>query len=196
MRTALLSLLVFALAGAAAAAPKQDADSPAATPSRSLDTMKLTRLDGTPLPDDTLDGKAVLFVNVASRCGYTRQYEGLQALWQAKKDDGLVIVGVPCNQFGAQEPGSSEEIATFCQRNYGVDFPLLEKQKVNGKERSELYTYLVDSSQGGGADIKWNFEKFVVGRDGEVVARFASGTEPDSDELARAIDAALARPAK
>lgn len=153
--------------------------------------MQLTALDGTSFDSSTLDGKAVLFVNVASRCGYTPQYEGLQALYEAKKDDGLVIVGVPCNQFGAQEPGSAEEIATFCQRNYGVSFPLLEKQAVNGKDRSELYQWLVSSEPGGGKDIKWNFEKFLVGKDGAVKARFPSSTAPDSAELTGAIDKEL-----
>ena len=150
-------------------------------------TMELTALDGTPLPKETTAGKVTLFVNVASKCGFTRQYEGLQALYESKKDDGLVIVGVPCNQFGGQEPGGAEEIATFCQRTYGVEFPMLSKQDVNGKDRSELYSYLV----GDGADIKWNFEKFLVGKDGKVIARYPSGTEPNSPELTAAIDKAL-----
>ncbi len=154
-------------------------------------SMDLTALDGTALPKDTTQGKVTLFVNVASKCGYTRQYEGLQALHESKKDDGLVIVGVPCNQFGGQEPGSAEEIATFCQRTYGVSFPMLAKQDVNGKNRSELYQSLVGSTAGGGKDVRWNFEKFLVGKDGEVLARFGSGTEPDSAELTAAIDAAL-----
>ena len=153
--------------------------------------MQLTALDGSTLDNATLDGKAVLFVNVASKCGYTSQYEGLQDLYEQKKDDGLVIVGVPCNQFGAQEPGSSEEIATFCKRTYGVSFPMLEKQNVNGPQRSDLYKYLVGSDAGGGKDVGWNFEKFLVGKDGEVKARFGSGTRPNSDELGKAIAAAL-----
>ena len=154
-----------------------------------LSDLQLTRLDGSKLPASELTGKAVMFVNVASACGYTRQYEGLQALYEARKDDGLVIVGVPCNQFGAQEPGSAEEIATFCKTNFGVTFPLLEKQEVNGAGRSALYKSLV----GDGADIRWNFEKFVVGTDGKVVARFPSSTKPGSDELKTAIDKALAK---
>ncbi|HCH61917.1 MAG: glutathione peroxidase [Deltaproteobacteria bacterium] len=154
-----------------------------------LSDLQLTRLDGTKLPESALAGKAVLFVNVASACGYTRQYEGLQALYEARKDDGLVIVGVPCNQFGAQEPGSPEEIATFCKSNFGVTFPLLEKQDVNGSARSALYTSLV----GSGDDIRWNFEKFVVGSDGKVVARFPSSVRPGAEELKAAIDKALAK---
>ena len=153
--------------------------------------MQLTALDGSTIDNTVLDGKAVLFVNVASRCGYTSQYEGLQSLYEQKKDDGLVIVGVPCNQFGAQEPGSSEEIASFCKRTYGVSFPMLEKQNVNGPQRSDLYKYLVASKAGGGTDVRWNFEKFLVGKDGEVKARFGSSTAPDSVELNKEIAAAL-----
>ena len=152
-----------------------------------LHALALTQLDGTPLPADTLAGKVVLFVNVASSCGYTPQYEGLQALYEARQDDGLVIVGVPCNQFGGQEPGSAETIATFCRTTYGVTFPMLEKQAVNGPDRSALYAGLV----GSGEDVRWNFEKFVVGRDGTVQARFPSGVGPDDAALLAAIDQAL-----
>lgn len=161
-------------------------------PVNPLSSLPLTRLDGTPMPASELAGKAVLFVNVASRCGYTPQYEGLQALYEAKKDQGLVIVGVPCNQFGAQEPGTKEEIATFCKLNYGVTFPLLEKQDVNGAGRSPLYQWLVASEAGKGADVKWNFEKYLVDREGAVVGHFPSKVAPASAELGKAIDAALA----
>ncbi len=154
-----------------------------------LTDLSLTRLDGSPFDAAELSGKAVLFVNVASACGFTRQYEGLQALYEARKDDGLVIVGVPCNQFGGQESGSAEEIATFCKTNFGVTFPLLEKQEVNGEGRSPLYQRLI----GDGDDVRWNFEKFVVGRDGTVVNRFRSNTTPDSTELNAAIDQALGK---
>ena len=152
----------------------------------------LTALDGSLLPANHLDGKVVLFVNVASKCGFTGQYEGLQALYEAKKDSGLVIVGVPCNQFGGQEPGSPTEIASFCKMNYGVDFPLLEKQDVNGPKRSALYSFLVGSEAGGDKNVRWNFEKFLVGRDGQVRHRWGSGTTPDDAELLAQIDAALA----
>lgn len=148
----------------------------------------LTRLDGSPLPAHELEGKVCLFVNVASHCGYTPQYRGLQALQDALADKGFTVVGVPCNQFGAQEPGSPEEIAAFCQRSYGVSFPLLEKQEVNGPGRSPLYTLLVGSEAGGGADVKWNFEKFLVDRSGRVVARFPSRVEPEGAELRTAIE--------
>lgn len=153
--------------------------------------MQLTRLDGTPLDRAAIDGQVVLYVNVASECGLTPQYEGLQALYESRQERGLVIVGVPCNQFGGQEPGGAEEIASFCKLNYGVDFPLLEKQEVNGEGRSPLYRYLVGSEAGGGKDIKWNFEKFVVGRDGAVLQRFAPTVAPDDEGLLAALDAAL-----
>jgi len=157
-----------------------------------LAQVDLKALDGQPLPAQTLSGKAVLFVNVASRCGYTSQYAGLQQLYAQHKDKGLVVVGVPCNQFGGQEPGTAEEIKTFCSTRYSVEFPLLAKQDVNGAKRSSLYTWLVGSSAGRGQDIGWNFEKFVVDRQGEVVARFPSSTRPDSPELLAALERALA----
>jgi len=153
--------------------------------------MDLTSLDGSHFDRSQIDGKVVLYVNVASKCGLTPQYEALQALYEGRQEGGFVIVGVPCNQFGGQEPGSSDEIASFCKLNYGVEFPLLEKQDVNGKDRSSLYRYLVGSEAGAGKDINWNFEKFVVGRDGSVLHRFAPTVTPDDGELLSAIDAAL-----
>jgi len=164
---------------------------PATNTAQAIPQISLTALDGEPLAKDTLDGKVVLFVNVASRCGYTPQYEGLEELYQSRKDKGLVIVGAPCNQFGGQEPGSAEEIATFCKLNYGVTFPLLAKQDVNGSERSALYSSLVGSEAGDGKDIKWNFEKFLVNREGQVVGRYGSSTKPLGGELTAAIDALL-----
>jgi glutathione peroxidase len=152
----------------------------------------LAALDGGELSADELAGHPVLYVNVASRCGFTPQYEGLQALYERYRDRGLVVVGVPCNQFGGQEPGSSEEIATFCRLNYGVDFPLLSKQEVNGEGRSPLYQWLVGSEVGGGEDIRWNFEKFLVSPRGEVIGRFPSQVPPDDPQLIGAIEAALA----
>jgi len=155
--------------------------------SHPLDSLPLTQLDGTPLSKDQLVGKAVLFVNVASQCGLTPQYRGLQDLYAAQRDQGLVVVGVPCNQFGAQEPGSSDEIAEFCEVNYGVQFPLLDKQEVNGPGRSPLYRWLV----GDGPDIQWNFEKFVIGRDGSIVARLSPKVTPNAPELAQVVQKAL-----
>jgi len=147
----------------------------------------LTTLEGAPLPAAELSGKAVLFVNVASQCGLTPQYDGLVKLDKEYRDRGLMIVGVPCNQFGKQEPGSPDEIKDFTKSKYDVDFTLLEKQDVNGPNRSPLYQYLV----GDGEDIAWNFGKFVVDREGSVVARFEPQTAPDDADLKAAIEKAL-----
>ncbi|MEL6900444.1 MAG: glutathione peroxidase [Cyanobacteria bacterium J06606_4] len=147
----------------------------------------LTTLDGTALSPDMIADKVVLFVNVASQCGLTPQYKGLVELDKKYRDRGLVIIGVPCNQFGAQEPGSPEQIKDFTQSKYDVDFTLLEKQDVNGSNRSPLYSFLV----GDGPDIDWNFGKFVVGRDGETVTRFGPRTAPDDAELVATIEKAL-----
>ena len=144
----------------------------------------LTALSGEKIQNEQLSQKVILFVNVASRCGYTKQYTALQSLYEQYKDKGLEIIGVPCNQFGGQEPGSAEEIQTFCKKNYGVSFPLLEKQDVNGTNRSPLYQQLIKD----GADIRWNFEKILVNTAGVVVQRFPSSTDPLSAELTQAID--------
>ena len=147
----------------------------------------LSTLDGQPLAPETIDGKVVLFVNVASQCGLTPQYNGLVDLDKAYGDKGLVIIGVPCNQFGAQEPGTPEEIKDFTKSKYDVDFTLLEKQDVNGPNRSPLYQFLV----GEGEDIAWNFGKFLIGRDGAVVERFEPTIAPDDAGLKAAIEKAL-----
>ncbi len=167
------------------------APAPAVAAPVSLSAVQTHTLTGGDFDMASLGGKAVLFVNVASKCGYTPQYAGLQSLYERYRERGLEIVGVPCNQFAGQEPGSAEQIADFCQRNYGVTFPILEKQDVNGAQRSALYRFLVDSEVGAGANVKWNFEKFVVDRAGRVVARFPSGTAPDDAALLAAVDKAL-----
>ena len=159
-----------------------------ATPLSGLD---LVTLNGKALTPSAVNGKVALVVNVASRCGYTRQYEGLQKLYKSYQDKGLVVLGAPCNQFGGQEPGTADEIAQFCKRNFGVTFPILSKQDVNGNNRSKLYRYLISSPAGQDKDIRWNFEKFLVDRDGKVLARFPSSTRPDAPELLKAIEAAL-----
>ncbi len=123
-----------------------------------------------------LAGKVVLAVNVASKCGLTPQYEGLEALYGNLKDQGLVIVGLPCNQFGGQEPGTEDEIISFCQTNYSVDFPMTEKIEVNGTERHPIYEWLTDDENGFPGDIEWNFEKFLIDRDGKVVKRYPPAT--------------------
>ncbi len=153
--------------------------------------LGLTGLEGAPFDVASLKGKAVLVVNVASRCGFTPQYEGLQALYEQHKDHGLVILGVPCNQFGGQEPGSADEIASFCKMNYGVDFPLLEKQDVNGAQRSALYQFVVGSEVGGGRPVKWNFEKFLISPTGEVVGRYASSVDAADPKLLAAVESVL-----
>ena len=139
-------------------------------------------------------GKAVLIVNVASKCGLTPQYNGLEKLQERYAEQGFTVLGVPCNQFLGQEPGSAEEIAEFCSATYGVTFPLTEKVEVNGEGRHALYERLVGfaDAEGHTGDIRWNFEKFLVGRDGSVVARFSPQTEPESDEIVTAVEGALA----
>ena len=148
----------------------------------------MNTIDGKPAPLSAYKGKVVLFVNVASKCGYTPQYTGLQSLYTKYKDKGLVIVGVPANNFGGQEPGTNEEIATFCSRNYNVTFPILSKVSVKGSDITPLYQYLTANN---GGDVKWNFTKFLVGKDGKPVQRFEPGVTPDSPELAMAIEKAL-----
>ncbi|MDT0471056.1 glutathione peroxidase [Streptomyces sp. DSM 41014] len=138
-------------------------------------------------------GRAVLIVNVASKCGLTPQYSGLERLQERYADQGFTVLGVPCNQFLGQEPGSAEEIAEFCSATYGVTFPLTEKVEVNGDGRHPLYERLVGfaDAEGHTGDIRWNFEKFLIGRDGTVVARFSPQTEPESAEVVAAVEGQL-----
>ena len=165
--------------------------SPEVAEGGSLQDLHFTRLDGTALDTASLAGRVVLFVNVASKCGLTPQYSELVELAHTFRDRGFEIVGVPCNQFLGQEPGSAEEIATFCSVKYGVDFPLLAKQDVNGPDRSPLYRWLIGNS-GDPTEIRWNFEKFLVDRSGRVVGRFAPRTPPSAPEIRAAIETALA----
>ena len=148
--------------------------------------------DGSPAPLADYRGKVLLIVNTASKCGFTPQYEGLEALYRKYKDQGLVVLGFPCNQFGAQEPGSAEEIANFCTLTYDVTFPVLAKIDVNGPSADPLYQYLTHEKRGllGSTGIKWNFTKFLVGRDGKVLERFAPADKPES--LDGAVKKALA----
>ncbi|MFO0814314.1 MAG: glutathione peroxidase [Gemmatales bacterium] len=133
-------------------------------------------------------GKVVLVVNVASQCGYTKQYTGLQKIYEKYKDDGFVILGFPCNQFGGQEPGTEADIKQFCSSKYSVTFPLFAKIDVNGDNTSPVYAALKGQKAG---DIKWNFEKFLINKKGEVVARYGSKTTPEGSELTAAIEAEL-----
>ena len=155
------------------------------------------KIKGLTQGDDALAavaGKVVLVVNVASKCGLTPQYTGLEALHKEFSDKGFSVVGVPCNQFGAQEPGSAQEITTFCSTTYGVTFPMTEKIEVNGDGRHPLYRQLtpVQDADGHSGDIRWNFEKFLVGKNGQVLARFSPMVAPDDEKLRSAIRAALA----
>ncbi len=144
---------------------------------------------------EAYDGKVLLIVNVASRCGLTPQYEGLQALHEKYQEQGLRVLGFPCNQFGAQEPGTAEEIREFCSTNYNVTFDMFAKIEVNGDGASPLYQQLTakDTNPKGAGNITWNFEKFVIGRDGRVVARFAPRTGPSAPEFIETIETALGK---
>lgn len=139
------------------------------------------------------EGKVLLIVNVASKCGYTPQYEGLQSLYEKYKDEGFEILAFPCNDFGGQEPGSNEEIKEFCTLNYGVSFPLFDKIKVLGKEKHPLYQRLTTNPTTEQGDIKWNFEKFLISKNGEIIKRFRSGVEPLSEEAVTAIESELSK---
>lgn len=175
-------------------------------------TIPLRRIDGTPTSLADFDGKVLLIVNVASQCGLTPQYEGLQALYRRYRERGLEVLGFPANEFGAQEPGTNEEIQSFCTANYGVEFPMFEKIVVKGEGIHPLYRALTEAipeandfgddtfqkklasygiERDGPGAVLWNFEKFLVGRDGKVVARLSPGVAPDHPELVRAIEAAL-----
>lgn len=161
---------------------------------KSVHDFTLSSIDGQATPLASFKGKVVLLVNVASRCGYTPQYTALEATYEKFKDRGLVIVGIPANNFGAQEPGTNEEIKTFCKTKYSVTFPMMAKVSVKGEDITPLYRFLTDKAahpQTGG-EIKWNFTKFLVGPDGRVMARFEPNVTPDSAEVTAAIEKALA----
>ena len=159
----------------------------------SLHDIPLNTLDGQSASLGDLAGKTLLVVNVASKCGLTPQYAGLERLHEQFADRGFAVVGFPCNQFGGQEPGSAQEIAEFCSTTYGVSFPMFEKIDVNGPGRHPVYTELTALADAAGeaGDIQWNFEKFLVSPDGKAVARFRPGTEPDAPEVVAAIEANL-----
>jgi glutathione peroxidase len=154
-------------------------------------SFKVKNAKGTQEDLGSYKGKAVLVVNVASKCGFTPQYEGLEQLYKDYKDKGLMIVGFPCNQFGAQEPGSDAEVQDFCKMNFGVSFPVMAKIDVNGDEADPLYKWLKSSAPGilGTEAIKWNFTKFLIGKDGQVIERFAPTTKPK--ELTASIESAI-----
>ena len=160
----------------------------------SVFNFQAENLDGRPIRLAEFTGKVLLIVNTASQCGFTPQYTGLEKLYQTYKDRGLEVLGFPCNQFGSQEPGSAADIGAFCEKNYGVSFPMFAKIEVNGENAHPLYRFLKKEKPGllgplGGGAIKWNFTKFLINRQGEVVARYASTTKPES--LAKDIERLL-----
>lgn len=161
-------------------------------PANNLHEIPLTMNDGTPKSFGDFKGKTVMVVNVASQCGFTPQYEGLEKLYQKYSDQGFVVLGVPCNQFMSQEPGTDEDIQSFCSSSFGVSFPLTKKADVRGRNQHPLYSELTKFKNGilPGL-VKWNFEKFLVNDDGAVVARFAPTVEPESEEVVAAIEKAL-----
>jgi glutathione peroxidase len=153
----------------------------------------LNSIDGQAAPLAAYKGKVVMLVNVASRCGFTPQYSALESIYEKYKDQGFVIVGIPANNFGFQEPGTNQEIKTFCSSKYNVKFPMMAKVSVKGDDKTPLYQYLTDTSANPktGGEIQWNFTKFLVGPDGQIVARFEPKVTPDSPEVTSAIEKAL-----
>ncbi len=152
--------------------------------------FSFTSIDGKPLPLSSFKGKAVLVVNVASQCGLTPQYAGLEALWKEKAGKGLVVLGVPANDFGAQEPGTEDQIKTFCETRFSVDFPMTAKEHVIGPDAHPLYKWIA-GELGEDAAPKWNFHKYLIGKDGSIAGTFGSRTPPDDASMNREIDAVL-----
>ena len=173
-------LLVAATAGFASAASFYD--------------YTMNSIDGKPTSLSSFKGKVVLLVNVASRCGFTPQYAGLEALYEKEKDKGFVIVGIPANNFMSQEPGTDAEIKAFCKAKYDVKFPIMSKVSVKGADQTPLYQYLTSTEQNPktGGEIKWNFTKFLIGRNGQILARFEPAIKPEDPAVTTAVDAALA----
>ena len=162
------------------------------TLAQSVDQIIVKDIDQKETTLGVYKGKVRLVVNVASKCGYTKQYAGLEAIYEKYKDQGLVVLGFPCNQFGGQEPGTNEEIKQFCSLKFKVTFPMFDKIEVNGAQRHPLYAALAGKESPFPGDIKWNFTKFLIGRDGKIVHRFESGAAPESAEVIAVIEAALA----
>jgi glutathione peroxidase len=179
MKTKICLILTLALTGITAMA-------------QSLYDIKLKDIDGKDTTLAAYRGKTVLIVNVASKCGYTKQYAGLEAIYKKYQERGFVVLGFPCNQFGGQEPGSNEQIKEFCSSKFNVTFPLFDKIEVNGAQRHPLYVALAGKDSPYPGDIKWNFNKFLIGRDGKILKRYDSKVAPESEELAADIKAALA----
>jgi glutathione peroxidase len=184
--TLVLALISLAVAPLAQAAPPMD---------KSVYDFTLKSIDGQPTALKTYHGKVMLLVNVASKCGYTPQYTALEALYEKYKDKGLVIVGIPANNFMGQEPGTNEEIKTFCSKKYNVTFPMMSKVSVKGDDQTPLYQFLTSKEADPklGGEIQWNFTKFLFDRKGNPVARFEPAIKPDAPEVTAAIEAALAQ---
>lgn len=155
-------------------------------------------IEGKTVDFEAFSGRVVLVVNTASECGFTDHYEGLQKLYEEKKSEGLVVLGFPSNDFGGQEPGSNEEIAKFCKSRFGVDFPLFSKSSVKGEKKNEIFQWLVAKSKklNEGGEVRWNFEKFLISKEGELVGRFRSFTSPDSKKLRALVDRELSQSQK
>ena len=158
---------------------------------RTIYDFTLTSIDGQPAPLSACKGKVIMLVNVASRCGYTPQYSALESIYEKYKDRGFVIIGVPANNFGGQEPGTNQEIKTFCTRKYDVKFPMMAKQSVKGADETPLYRLLTESKPPVGGEVQWNFTKFLFNRDGRPIARFEPEVTPYSKEVTGAIEKAL-----
>lgn len=155
---------------------------------KNISNVKVKDIDGKDVNLSDYKGKVLLIVNVASYCGYTKQYAGLEELYKKYKGQGFEILAFPCNQFGEQEPGTNEEIKNFCSSKFDVTFKLFDKIDVNGKNQSPLYSILTDNEVTGKADVKWNFEKFLIDKNGNVISRYLSKVTPESDELISAIE--------
>jgi glutathione peroxidase len=182
----MIKLLCFLLLVTAATAMAAD---------KSVYDFTLNTIDGQPAPLSAYKGKVVLLVNVASRCGFTPQYTALESVYEKYRDRGFLIVGIPANNFGSQEPGTNQEIKTFCSSKYNVTFPMMSKISVKGSDEAPLYQFLTDKTahpQTGG-DIQWNFTKFLIGPDGHILARFEPEVTPDSPQVISAIEAALGK---
>lgn len=162
------------------------------TVNKNIYDISVINMDGDTVSLSAYKGKVLLIVNVASKCGYTPQYEGLETIYEKYKDKGFEILAFPCNDFGGQEPGTNDEIRTFCESKYNVTFPLFDKVEVLGDNKSPLYERLINNSEPTG-DIGWNFEKFVINKDGDITARFSSKIKPESEEITGVIEKELAK---
>ncbi len=175
-------------------APKTKSKAPDKEKPMSFLDFQTQSLDGKPVDLSQYKGRVLLVVNTASQCGFTPQYAGLEKLYADNKDKGLTIIGFPANNFGGQEPGSNEEIGAFCKKNYGVTFPMMAKSSVKGDDQSPIFHFLTQEANPDlTGDIAWNFEKFLISRDGKLVARWKSGVTPDADELQKALKTELDR---